>query len=132
QLVLVRGNLVDTDRAQVVDRNAKPDSAGNVRSTGFKLVGKCVEGGLFEAYRGNHIAAALIRRHPAQQIALSLEHADARRPEELVAGEGVEVAVQVTHIELDVRGSLRPVNKYRHVVTVRDFNDSLYRIDRSQ
>src|SRR4030095_14847751 len=42
ELVLVGGNLVHTDRVEVIDRRAESDAARDIGRTGFELVGEVV------------------------------------------------------------------------------------------
>src|SRR3546814_5316670 len=45
-------------------------------------------------------------RHRLQELGLAVEHADGGRPIELVAGEAVEVGVEVAHVDLAVHHRL--------------------------
>ena len=54
---------------------------------------------------------------------LAVEHADARRPVNLVAGKRVEVAIERLHVDFHVRHGLRAIDQNGHVVSVRQFDD---------
>ncbi len=69
-----------------------------------------------EADGADHVAAALPGRHGRQQVRLAIEHADAIRAVELVAGEDQEVAIPVRHIDREMRrrlGARRPGRRRR-------------------
>ena len=83
------------------------------------LYGSVVVGGLLEGDRADHVAAALIRRHRFEQRGLAVEHADAGGPEQLVPGEGVEIAVERLHVDRHVRHGLRAVDQHRDAARVR-------------
>ena len=68
----------------------------------------------------DHLAAALVRRHGGQPLRLAVEHADAGRPVELVAGEDVEVDVEVLHVDRQVHGGLAAVDQHRDAALMRD------------
>ena len=75
----------------------------------------------------DHVAAALVGRHGVQQPGLAVENADARRPEHLVAGEGVEIGVQRLHVDLHVRRGLRAVDQRQGAGAVRHLDDLAHR-----
>ena len=89
-----RGRARRRDRANRGSRPPRRDRSrsGDVRRAGLELVGQGVVGRLLEADREDHVAAALPRRHPLEQRLAAVEHADAGRREQLVPGEGVEIA----------------------------------------
>ena len=57
---------------------------------------------------------ALVRRHGFEMLGLPVEDADPGRPVHLVAGERVEVAVQVPDVHGEARRRLRAVHEHRH------------------
>ena len=61
---------------------------------GLELVRQLVPGRLLERDRADHVAAAQERRHRLEQRSPAVEHADAGRAVQLVAGGDVEVAVR--------------------------------------
>ena len=83
------------------------------------LCGSALYVGLLEGDRADHVAAALVGRHRLEQRGLAVEHADAGRAVHLVAGEGVEVAVERLHVDRQVRRRLRAVDQHRHAARVR-------------
>ncbi len=72
-----------------------------------------------EGDRGDHVAAALVRRHAVQQRRLAVEHTRPSRPEHLVAREGIKVGVQLLHIDGHVRRSLGAVDERDRAGRVR-------------
>ena len=55
----------------------------------------------------------------SSSASLAVEHADAGRAVDLVAGEGVEVAVELLHVDVQVRHGLRAVDQRRSRRRVR-------------
>jgi len=78
---------------------------------------------------GHHLAAAHVRRQLLQPLALAVEHADAGRAIGLVAGEDVEVGVQIPHVHRQVHRRLRAVHQHRNAVVVSDADDVAHRRD---
>ena len=68
----------------------------------------------------DHLAAAVEGRQRGQQVALAVEHADAGRPVDLVAGEDVEIGVEVAHVDVEMHGALRAVDQHRNAARMRD------------
>ena len=69
------------------------------------------------------MTAALPRRHGLEVLALPVEDAGARRAEQLVTREAVEVAVERAHVDAQVRNRLRSVDHHRGAARVREAND---------
>ncbi|MPN54308.1 hypothetical protein SDC9_201978 [bioreactor metagenome] len=67
---------------------------------------------LLEGHVGNHVAAALPGRHLLQDRLLAVNHADAGRPEDLVAGEHEKVRVQRLHVHPQVRYRLGAIDQH--------------------
>ena len=79
----------------------------------LELVGQVIVGGAFlEADTANHLASALIGRHRLEELRLADQRAYSGRSVDLVAGEGIEVAVQVKHVHREVRGGLGTVHQH--------------------
>ena len=74
----------------------------------------------------------MVRRHRLQQRRLAVEHADAGGAIQLVAREGVEIAVERAHIDLEVGRRLGAVDEHRSALGVGKIDDALHRIDGSQ
>ena len=70
------------------------------------LYGSDVVEGLLEGDRADHVAAALVRRHGLEEAGLAVQDADAGGAEQLVAGERVEVAIEV--LDVDLAGEAPP------------------------
>lgn len=67
-------------------------------------------GGLGEGHGIDHIAPAEERRHGFEQRTFAIQHADARRAEELMPREGIEVAIQSLHVDTAVHDTLASVH----------------------
>ena len=80
----------------------------------------------------DHLAAAEERVHRVQQVALAVQHADARRAQHLVRREREEVAVEVLHVDRHVRHALRAIDQHDGAEPVRERGDLLDRVDRAE
>ena len=80
----------------------------------------------------DHVAAALVRRHRLQQRRLAVEHADAGRAVDLVAGETHRNRNRAPAHRPDVRHRLRAVEQHRYAVGMRKIDDALDRRDAAQ
>src|SRR5262249_62215460 len=60
-------------------------------------------------------------------LVLAIEHTDSGRTIELVAGESVEVAIDLAHVDIEVHGSLGAVEQHRDAARVSDAGDFLRR-----
>ena len=93
QSVFVIAYPVRTDLADVINRRAQADNPGDLLRARLKLVRQVVVQGLFKRDHLDHVAAAMVGRHIRQQRLFSVEYADPRRAEQLMAGKGVEVTI---------------------------------------
>ena len=59
----------------------------------------------------------------SSRSAFAVQHADAGRAEQLVAREGVEVAVERPHVDRHVRDGLRAVDEHRDAAGVGEADD---------
>jgi len=103
QVLLVGVDRGKVERVQIVDGGAQPDRAGDVRRARLELVRHLVVGRLLESHGTDHVPAALIGGHGLEQGQASVQHANARRTQQFVSRQGVEVAVEVLHVDLQVR-----------------------------
>ena len=55
--------------------------------------------GFFKSHETDHVAAALIRRHFFQQFRAAVQYSDPRRAKNLMTGEGVEIAIEILHVD---------------------------------
>ena len=107
-------------RLQEVDGRAQADGAGDVRRAGLELVGERVVDGLLEGDRERSCRRRPGRAASPRAARLAVEHADAGGPVHLVAREGVEVAVQRLHVDVEVRGGLGAVDQHGSAPGVGD------------
>ena len=96
------------DRIDVVDRRAEPDRLHDRRRAGLEPVRRLAIGDAILEHFADHLAAAVERRHRGELLVLAVEHADAGRPVELVAGEGIEIAADVLHVDVEMHRRLAP------------------------
>ena len=113
QILFVRGDRVDADRGDVVERRGQADDAFDVRRARFEFVRQRVVGRLLETDGEDHVAAALPRRHGVEDRLLAVQHAGAGRAVDLVRGERVEVAVELANVDVKMRNALRAVDERR-------------------
>ena len=83
------------------------------------LCGACFQVLFWKSTRQDHLPAALIRRHGFEHFLPAIQHADARRPAHLVAGEGEEIAADLLHVEGRVPGALRGIHERRDAELAR-------------
>ena len=129
---LMRGDALAADRFHVVERGTQPDRLDDRRRAGLEAVRRVVVGDAVLGHLLDHLAAALKGRMPFEHVLLAVEHADARRAVDLVAGEDEEVAVEVLHVDRHVHGALAAVDQHRNATRMRDAHDLLDRRDRAQ
>ena len=96
---------------QVPHGRAQSERAGDVRRAGLETLGDPAEGRALEGHLLDHVAAPLVGRHRLQQPGPSPQHADPGRAEDLVAGEGVEVATQRAHVHREMGCGLGTVDE---------------------
>ena len=87
---------------------------------------------LLEAHGEDHVATALPRRHGLEQRLAAVEHADAGGAVQLVAGEGIEIAIERLHVDALMRHRLRAIEQHRYPARVRKRNDLLHRQNRAE
>src|SRR5207253_3914742 len=120
-------NLLQSQAAQVFKRRAQADGVGDIRRASLKLIRQPVINRLVESNGGNHVSAALVRWHGLQQFGLAVKNANSGRTINLVAGEGIEVAVKILYVHLHTRRSLRSVDQNWNVARVRHADNLTHR-----
>src|SRR6516162_8061285 len=108
----MRQDVVAPELFDEVDRRAEPDRSGNIRGARLETVRRFLVLGLVEGDVKDHLAAALPRRHREEQIVAAIEHADSRRPVNLMPSQGVEVAAECLYIDWQSRRCLAPVDEH--------------------
>ena len=115
-------------------RNAAPSPAastyGDVPASNFH--GSAFQRDSKKSTARDHVAAAEERRHLLEQLAAGVQHADAGRPVDLVAGEAVEVGAERLHVDAQVRRGLRAVDQHHRARRVRPADDRIDRVDRAE
>ena len=100
--------------------------------TGFKLVGQALVSRMFKCDARNHFSTALVRRHFFQQGFAAVQDADAGRPIHFMAGENIEIAIQVLHVDGKMWRTLRPIHQHQGAVGVSYFRHALDGVHRTQ
>ena len=127
QRALVRADARLADRIDVVDRGAEPDRLHDRRRAGLEAVRRLAIGDAVLEHFADHLAAAVERRHGGEQIVFAVQHADAGRAIKLVAGEDVEIAVEIAHVDVQMHRALRAVDQHRNAARMRELDDLLHR-----
>ena len=103
QQVVMQGGFVGDhrrgiQRAQVIQARAQADHAGNRWGAGFKAQRRGAKAGAVVVGLLHHLAAELPVAQVVQGLITAIQHADAVRAVEFVAGEHVEVAAQGLYV----------------------------------
>ena len=130
--MLVAVDDLAADRLDIIERRAKPDGIGDIAGAGFEAARRRLIDRLLERHIGDHVSAALPGRHMRQHIRLAVDDADARRPEDLVAGKDEEIAIDALHVDRHVRDRLRAIDQHASAVAMRDRRHLLDRHDRAE
>ena len=111
QAVLVRRDHGHPDGRHVVDGGAQSNGVGDVPGACLEAAGRSLEHGSLEGHVLDHVAATLPGLRRLQHCLLAVDRADARRREDLVTAEDVEVGIQRLDIDRHVRHGLGPVDE---------------------
>ncbi len=128
----MRSDLFDAKRSDPVDRCAQPDRLGDLRGPGFELPRQVGPGRLVGRDGPNHVTAADERRHPLEQLAAAVQHADPGRAVGLVTRPGVEIRIDRAELDLHLRNRLRSVDEQYRTGRVRPTRDLRDPVDRSE
>src|SRR5262245_23344312 len=97
--ILVGFDTLATHTLDVVYGGVEPDRLHDSRRAGLEPVGRDGVGHLILGHIADHLAAALVGSHGLEVLLLAIEHADAGRTVELMAGEGIEIDVEVLDVD---------------------------------
>jgi hypothetical protein len=128
----VRANLLDSQRADPIDRRAKPDRLGDLRGPGFELPGQVGPRRFVGGNGPNHVTAPDERRHLLEQLAPAVQHTDSGGAIGLVPGPGVEVRVDRAELDRHLGDRLSPVDDQHCSGRVRHARDLRDGIDRPE
>lgn len=78
-----------------------------------------------------HLAAALIRRQLLKPTLLAIEHTNASGAVHLVTTKDKEIAIQILHVDGEMRGALGSVDHHGDIVLMGNGDHLLHRIDRA-
>src|SRR3974377_1676275 len=95
QFTLVRADAGLADGIKVVDGRTHTDGLHDRRRTRLEAIRWRAVADPVLKYFVDHLTAAVERRHTGEQIIFTIEHTDPTRPVQLMAGEDVEVAIEV-------------------------------------
>ena len=129
ELLFVSLDTVKSDSLHILDGGGQSVGRHIVGGAGLKLERQALEGCLLETHALNHLASTLIRRQPVEPFLLAVEHADACRTVHLMPAEGIEVAVEVLHVDAEVGSSLSTIHKHGNAMLVGCADDLLHGID---
>src|SRR5262245_63081884 len=90
------------DRVDVVNRRAEPNRLHDRRRARLELVRRLAISDAILEHLMDHFATTVERRHRCEMLVFAIKSADAGRPVKLVASEDVEIAVDVTNIDVEV------------------------------
>ena len=111
-------HLLEADAVDEVEGLAEGGDVDEVRGAGLELEGQFGEGGAGEADVVYHLAAALVGGHLLEPFLLAVQHTDAAGAVHLMAGEGVEVGVEVAYVDAQVGCCLSAVDEHWHALGV--------------
>src|SRR6187397_2301157 len=97
------------DRVDVVKRRAEPDRLDDRRRSRLEFVRRLAVSDAILKHLMNHFATTVERRHRHKMLVLAIKRADAGRPVKLMAGENVEIAVNVPNVDVEMHCRLRAV-----------------------
>ena len=107
------------DAQQVVDGGAETDDAFDVRRAGFVAKRRLERLEAVVGEQRDHAAADVAEPELGEPVAAHVQHADAVRPEHLVAREPQEVDVERMHVDRQMRDGLRSVDEHGDAGRVR-------------
>ncbi|MCY1529706.1 hypothetical protein D9M68_648660 [compost metagenome] len=107
---LMAGDGGGVEAGQIVQRRAQADHRGDGRGAGLEAERGAVEVRRLVGGGVDHLTTELPMFQACQGLAAAVEHADAVRAVELVAGKGVEVAAQGLHIMAAMHRALGAVH----------------------
>ena len=107
------------DPQQVVDGGAEADDAFDVRRAGFVAKRRLERLEPVVGEHRDHAAADVAEPKLGEPVAPHVEHADAVRPEHLVAREPEEIDAERVHVDRQMGDGLRRVDEHGHAGRVR-------------
>lgn len=110
--MLITRNVVHPDPLNIINRRSQPHRICDVARTGFESPRRGLIGGLLKRPIPNHIPAAAPPLRILQNIQLALDDSDTGRPEHLVPGANIKVAIIELNVGPHVRNSLRAVQEH--------------------
>src|SRR5271166_924096 len=109
QGVLVGADARFADRVDVVDRGTEPDRLDNRGSSSLEPMRWLAISNAVARNFADHLAATVERRHDGEMLMLSVQRPYSTRAIKLVTGDDVEVATNITHVDIDMDRRLRAI-----------------------
>ena len=125
ECLLVGQHTLPIEGAKELNSLGEADGVDIVGRARLELQGQVGVGGLLKCNLLHHIAAAQEWGHCLQPLAFAIEHAHTIGAVELMAREGVEVAIQLPHIDLAMDKALAAVHHNNSTHAVGPFDDGL-------
>jgi len=132
QPLLMGADARAADPLDIIERGAEADRLDDRRRARLEAVRWVVVGHGVERHYVDHLAAALVGTHGGKVLGLPVEHANAGGSVELVAGEGIEIDVEVGDVDIEMYGPLRAVDQHRYSAPVSKRYDLLDRRHRPE
>ena len=99
QLRLMLGERGPIDFLEPFQGGGQADGAADIGRSRLELQRRRSVGGFLECHGLDHVAAGLPGRHCLEVAKLAVENSNAHRPENLVAGKCVKIAIEVLHVD---------------------------------
>src|SRR5437016_4843871 len=105
-------DLGEIRQAQVIDGCSKSNDPCDMRRPCFELIGKWCISCLFKRHRFDHVSTSLVRGHGFENLAPTVEDANAGWAMNLVPGKAIEIAADHLHVGWKMRDPLCAVDQY--------------------
>jgi len=123
----VRGRSAACSSSLRRARSPARSAACPLRNDAVDRIGHAIHGDFLD-----HLAAAKERRQFLQPFFFSIERADPGRPIELMAGDAIEIGIEVNHIDIEMNRTLRTIDQDGYAALMRDPDDLLHRRHRAE
>src|SRR5579863_9014643 len=128
----MRANARPTDAFDIIQSSAEADRLDDRRRAGLEAMRRRVVGDVLARHDLDHFTPAVEGRQLLEPLALAVEDADSGRSIDLVAGEGIEIDVEVGDVDIEMYGPLRAVDQHRYSAPVSKRYDLLDRRHRPE
>ena len=125
-------NAIESEAPDVGDRRAQRDRLHDRQRPRFELGRRLRPSGMRLENPIDHVPAAHERVHLREQLFAAIKHADASRPEKLVAGQSQEVDLGRHDIRRQMRHGLRPIDQDQSPDLMRPSREFFDRVNRPE